>query len=50
MVKDLYLTAKDVHFSDNFFDILPGQVKKVTLSRPATDIKMNSINLLMIKN
>jgi beta-mannosidase len=50
MVKDLYLTAKDVQFSDNFFDILPGQVKKVTLSRPATDIKMNSINLLMIKN
>lgn len=43
LVKDLYLTAKDVRFSDNFIDVLPGQIKRIQLSKPTVDIRYKSL-------
>ena len=33
LAKDIYLIG-DTHFSDNFFDLLPGTSKRITLSKP----------------
>ena len=45
-VKDLYLISDSVHFSDNFFDLLPGRIKKVKLSQQASDITFKSVNVV----
>ena len=36
-------TDKKVHFSDNFFDVLPNQVYKIIMSKPSEHIKVKSL-------
>ena len=45
-VKDLYLISDSIHFSDNFFDLLPGRIKKIKLSQPSSDFTFKSLNVL----
>lgn len=42
LAKDIYLIG-DTHFSDNFFDLLPGVSKKITLSKPLKNIEVMSL-------
>lgn len=42
LAKDVYLFG-DTHFSDNFFDLLPGTLKKITLSKPLEKIDIMSL-------
>ncbi|MFZ4927736.1 glycosyl hydrolase 2 galactose-binding domain-containing protein [Chryseobacterium sp. Mn2064] len=42
LAKDVYLIG-DTHFSDNFFDLLPGTSKKITLSKPLEKIDILSL-------
>ncbi len=42
LAKDVYLIG-DTHFSDNFFDLLPGTSKRITLSKPLEKIEMMSL-------
>jgi len=42
LAKDVYLIG-DTHFSDNFFDLLPGTSKKIKLSRPLENIEVMSL-------
>lgn len=42
LAKDVYLIG-DTHFSDNFFDLLPGSSKKITLSKPLKNIEAMSL-------
>ncbi|WP_137906055.1 beta-mannosidase [Chryseobacterium sp. 2VB] len=42
LAKDIYLIG-DTHFSDNFFDLLPGTSKKITLSKPLENIEVMSL-------
>jgi len=42
LAKDIYLIG-DTHFSDNFFDLLPGTSKRVTLSKPLEKIEVMSL-------
>ncbi|WP_343686976.1 beta-mannosidase [Chryseobacterium gleum] len=42
LAKDVYLIG-DTHFSDNFFDLLPGTSKRITLSKPLEKVEMMSL-------
>ncbi|MGR3854001.1 beta-mannosidase [Chryseobacterium indologenes] len=42
LAKDIYLIG-DTHFSDNFFDLLPGTSKRITLSKPLEKIEVMSL-------
>ncbi|MCP1301504.1 glycoside hydrolase family 2 protein [Chryseobacterium sp. S0630] len=42
LAKDVYLVG-DTHFSDNFFDLLPGTSKRITLSKPLEKIEVMSL-------
>ncbi|MEJ5051742.1 glycoside hydrolase family 2 protein [Chryseobacterium culicis] len=42
LAKDIYLIG-DTHFSDNFFDLLPGTPKRITLSKPLEKIGVMSL-------
>jgi beta-mannosidase len=42
LAKDVYLIG-DIHFSDNFFDLLPGTSKRIILSRPLENIELMSL-------
>jgi beta-mannosidase len=42
LAKDVYLIG-DVHFSDNFFDLLPGTSKRIKLSKPLEKIEVMSL-------
>ncbi|WP_431608903.1 beta-mannosidase [Chryseobacterium sp. 'Rf worker isolate 10'] len=42
LAKDIYLIG-DTHFSDNFFDLLPGTSKRVILSKPLEKIEVMSL-------
>lgn len=42
LTKDIYLIG-DTHFSDNFFDLLPGTSKRITLSKPLENIEVMSL-------
>ncbi|WP_363315995.1 glycoside hydrolase family 2 protein, partial [Chryseobacterium sp.] len=50
LAKDLYLmsntsenTIKETHFSDNFFDLLPNEKKRIKLSKPLEKVKVMSL-------
>ena len=42
LAKDVYLIG-DTHFSDNFFDLLPGTSKRITLSKPLEKMEIMSL-------
>ncbi len=42
LAKDIYLMG-DAHFSDNFFDLLPGTSKRITLSKPLENVEVMSL-------
>ncbi|MFC7348194.1 glycoside hydrolase family 2 protein [Chryseobacterium zhengzhouense] len=42
LVKDVYLIG-DTHFSDNFFDLLPGTSKRIKLSEPLEKVEVMSL-------
>ncbi|WP_343657646.1 glycoside hydrolase family 2 protein [Chryseobacterium sp.] len=42
LAKDIYLIG-DAHFSDNFFDLLPGTSKRITLSKPLENVEVISL-------
>lgn len=42
LAKDVYLMG-DTHFSDNFFDLLPGASRKIQLSKPLEKIEVMSL-------
>ncbi|KMQ59965.1 beta-mannosidase [Chryseobacterium angstadtii] len=42
LAKDVYLIG-DIHFSDNFFDLLPHTSKKIKLSKPMKNIEILSL-------
>lgn len=42
LAKDVYLIG-DTHFSDNFFDLLPGTSKRITLSKPLEKVEVISL-------
>lgn len=42
LAKDIYLIG-DAHFSDNFFDLLPGTSKRITLSKPLGNVEVMSL-------
>ncbi|MBO9693416.1 glycoside hydrolase family 2 protein [Chryseobacterium sp.] len=42
LAKDIYLIG-DAHFSDNFFDLLPGTSKRITLSKPLENVEVMSL-------
>lgn len=42
LAKDIYLIG-DTHFSDNFFDLLPGTSKRITLSKPLGNVELMSL-------
>ncbi|MBB6329418.1 beta-mannosidase [Chryseobacterium sediminis] len=42
LAKDVYLIG-DAHFSDNFFDLLPGTSKRITISKPLEKIEVMSL-------
>ncbi|MFS4429023.1 beta-mannosidase [Chryseobacterium sp. S90] len=42
LAKDVYLIG-DTHFSDNFFDLLPGTSKRITLSKPLGNVEVMSL-------
>ncbi|WP_223558713.1 beta-mannosidase [Chryseobacterium lathyri] len=42
LAKEIYLMG-DTHFSDNFFDLLPGSSKKIKLSKPLENIEVMSL-------
>ncbi|WP_277115584.1 glycoside hydrolase family 2 protein [Chryseobacterium sp.] len=41
LAKDIYLIG-DTHFSDNFFDLLPGTLKRIILSKPLEKVELMS--------
>ncbi|PXW14905.1 beta-mannosidase [Chryseobacterium sp. CBTAP 102] len=41
LAKDIYLIG-DTHFSDNFFDLLPGTPKRIILSKPLEKVELMS--------
>ena len=44
LAKYVYLsTTENTHFSDNYFDVLPNKVYKVTLSKPSEEINIKSL-------
>lgn len=42
LAKDVYLIG-DIHFSDNFFDLLPNTSKRIKLSKPLENIEVMSL-------
>lgn len=42
LAKDVYLMG-DTHFSDNFFDLLPGTSRKIQLSKPLEKVNVMSL-------
>ncbi|WP_142725571.1 glycoside hydrolase family 2 protein [Chryseobacterium sp. ON_d1] len=42
LAKDIYLIG-DAHFSDNFFDLLSGTSKRITLSKPLENVEVMSL-------
>ena len=42
LAKDIYLIG-DTHFSDNFFDLLPGTSTRITISKPLGKIEIMSL-------
>lgn len=42
LAKDVYLIG-DIHFSDNFFDLLPGTSRRIKLSKPLEKIEVMSL-------
>ncbi|WP_288244363.1 glycoside hydrolase family 2 protein [uncultured Chryseobacterium sp.] len=42
LAKDVYLIG-DIHFSDNFFDLLPGTSRRIKLSKPLKKIEVMSL-------
>ncbi|KFF26250.1 beta-mannosidase [Chryseobacterium vrystaatense] len=42
LAKDVYLIG-DIHFSDNFFDLLPNTSKRIKLSKPLKNIEVMSL-------
>jgi len=42
LTKDIYLIG-DTHFSDNFFDLLPGTSKRIVLSKPLVNVELMSL-------
>ena len=44
LAKNVYLsTDENTHFSDNYFDVLPNKVYKITLSKPSEEINVKSL-------
>ena len=44
LAKNVHLsTNENTHFSDNYFDVLPNQVYRITLSKPSETIKVKSL-------
>jgi beta-mannosidase len=43
LAKNVFLSAKDVFFSDNYFDVLPNQKVQITLSKPEQNIVIRSL-------
>ncbi|MFC4738832.1 glycoside hydrolase family 2 protein [Flavobacterium ponti] len=44
LAKNVYLsTVENAHFSDNYFDVLPNQVYRITLSKPSENIKVKTL-------
>ncbi len=43
LAKNVFLSGKDVFFSDNYFDLLPNQKVQVTLSKPEQNIVIRSL-------
>ncbi|MDW9381745.1 beta-mannosidase [Chryseobacterium sp. JV558] len=42
LTKDIYLIG-DTHFSDNFFDLLPGTSKRIVLSKPLGNVELMNL-------
>ncbi|WP_300688075.1 glycoside hydrolase family 2 protein [Chryseobacterium sp.] len=42
LAKDVYLIG-NTHFSDNFFDLLPGSSRRITLSKPLEKVEVMSL-------
>ncbi|CAM3131070.1 glycoside hydrolase family 2 protein [Chryseobacterium flavum] len=42
LAKDIYLMG-DTHFSDNFFDLLPGASKRIVISKPLENVEVMSL-------
>lgn len=42
LAKDIYLIG-DTHFSDNFFDLMPGTSKRIILSKPLEKVEVMSL-------
>ncbi len=43
LAKNVFLSSAETHFSDNYFDLLPGEKKKITVSKPVKEIKIKSL-------
>jgi beta-mannosidase len=43
LAKNVFLTADKVHFSDNYFDLLPGEKKFIKVNTPSESIKIQSL-------
>ncbi|NHN27627.1 glycoside hydrolase family 2 protein [Flavobacterium jejuense] len=44
LAKNVYLsTNENTHFSDNYFDVLPSQVYRITLSKPSENIMVKTL-------
>lgn len=43
LAKNVMLSADGVHFSDNYFDLLPNQKMQITLSKPSESISVQSL-------
>lgn len=44
LAKNVYLSTKEnIHFSDNYFDVLPNKIYRVTLSNPSDEIHIKSL-------
>lgn len=43
LVKNIYLEAENNHFSDNFFDVLPNEIIKITTDKPFSTINIKSL-------
>lgn len=43
LAKNVMLSSDKIHFSDNYFDILPGQKVRVKLSAPSNNIQVKSL-------
>ncbi len=48
LAKNVWLSVKEknIHFSDNFFDLLPGEVKRITVPEPLTGNEIQTYSLV----